>query len=237
MSLIAYHPPTMPAFDLLYGDDQLLVFNKPSGLLTVPGRAIEHRDSLALRVQRIWPEARIVHRLDMATSGLIVMAIGADAQRKLNRQFETRATAKTYHALIWGEPNTEQGTVDLPLRCDWPNRPKQMVDVEAGKPSQTDWRVLAKHGNYSEIELTPITGRSHQLRVHMLSQGHPILGDRLYAHDQALAMASRLQLHASTLSLYHPLTNEWLTFSAPCPFLGKPLAKVVDKQIGFIANN
>ncbi|GAA5216136.1 pseudouridine synthase [Corallincola platygyrae] len=237
MALIEYHPPTFPAFELIYQDDALLVFNKPSGLLTVAGKAIEHRDSLAVRVQRVWPEARIVHRLDMATSGLIVIALGADNHRALSRQFETRATKKTYHALIWGHPEQSEGTVDLPLICDWPNRPKQMVDHERGKPSQTLWRVIGEGEKHSEVELTPITGRSHQLRVHMLSLGHPILGDRLYAHEDALALASRLQLHASTLGLYHPISNEWLTFEAPCPFLGKPLPTSVDKQIGFVANH
>jgi tRNA pseudouridine32 synthase/23S rRNA pseudouridine746 synthase len=236
MALIQYHPPTDPQFVVLHQDQQLVVLDKPSGLLTVPGKAIEHRDSLAVRVQRVWPDARVVHRLDMATSGIVVMALGAESQRHLNRQFETRKTTKIYHALIWGEPVDDQGVVDLSLRCDWPNRPKQMVDPVQGKPSQTHWRVLRRLGSYSEIELTPITGRSHQLRVHMLSMGHPILGDRLYAHEQALAMAPRLQLHASELSLFQPTSNEWLTFSAPCPFLGKPLAPSADKQIGFIPN-
>ncbi len=219
MALLNYSPPMSPYIDILYQDEDILVINKPSGLLTVPGKAPEHRDSVINRVNMVYPTARIVHRLDMATSGLLILAMHKPAQSHLSKQFQARTTQKCYHARIYGTLETTSGTVDLPLICDWPNRPKQMVDHENGKPSQTLWRVLSKTSNTTTVELTPITGRSHQLRVHMLSLGHPILGDRLYAHAEALAMADRLQLHASELSIDHPVTNQRHHFVAPCPFL------------------
>ena len=202
----------------MFKDEHLLVLNKPSGLLTVPGKALEHKDSLELRVQRVYPTAKIVHRLDMATSGLLVMALDKDTHRQLSKQFELRQTRKTYIARVYGEVSGERGSVDLPLICDWPNRPKQMVCQQRGKPSLTHWRVLERNDNSTRMELTPVTGRSHQLRVHMLSLGHPILGDRLYAHSDALAMAQRLQLHAQTLGFTHPVTELPLELSAPVPF-------------------
>lgn len=207
-----------PYIDVLYQDQHIIVLNKPSGLLTVPGKAPEHKDSLELRVKRVFPTAKIVHRLDMATSGVIVMALDKDSHKHISQQFEKRQTSKTYHARVYGKMAEQQGTVDLPLICDWPNRPKQMVDHQRGKPSITHYQVLDTHDNESLVELTPITGRSHQLRVHMLSLGHPILGDRLYAHQQALGMATRLQLHASQLGFSHPVTGEPLNFSHPSGF-------------------
>ncbi|MCC2617946.1 bifunctional tRNA pseudouridine(32) synthase/23S rRNA pseudouridine(746) synthase RluA [Aestuariibacter halophilus] len=218
MALLHYNPPTTPYLQIVYRDDDLIILDKPSGLLSVPGKAAEHKDSLALRVARVWPEARIVHRLDMATSGLIVMALGKDNHRTLSRQFELRQTHKRYEARVWGVPQDTTGTVNLPLICDWPNRPKQKVDMDNGKPSETHWQVLARGNHQTLMSLTPITGRSHQLRVHMLSLGHPILGDRLYAHEQALAMAPRLQLHACELGLTHPRTGEDLHFHSPSGF-------------------
>jgi tRNA pseudouridine32 synthase/23S rRNA pseudouridine746 synthase len=207
-----------PYLNIVFKDEHLLVLNKPSGLLTVPGKALEHKDSLELRVQRVYPTAKIVHRLDMATSGLLVMALDKDTHRQLSKQFELRQTRKTYIARVYGEVSGERGSVDLPLICDWPNRPKQMVCQQRGKPSLTHWRVLERNDNSTRMELTPVTGRSHQLRVHMLSLGHPILGDRLYAHSDALAMAQRLQLHAQTLGFTHPVTELPLELSAPVPF-------------------
>tara|TARA_R100000687_G_scaffold83666_2_gene88333 strand:- start:11074 stop:11703 length:630 start_codon:yes stop_codon:yes gene_type:complete len=207
-----------PYLNIVFKDEHLLVLNKPSGLLTVPGKALEHKDSLELRVQRVYPTAKIVHRLDMATSGLLVMALDKDTHRQLSRQFELRQTRKTYIARVYGEVSGERGSVDLPLICDWPNRPKQMVCQQRGKPSLTHWRVLERNDNSTRMELTPVTGRSHQLRVHMLSLGHPILGDRLYAHSDALTMAKRLQLHAQTLGFTHPVTGLPLELSAPVPF-------------------
>jgi tRNA pseudouridine32 synthase/23S rRNA pseudouridine746 synthase len=207
-----------PYLNIVFKDEHLLVLNKPSGLLTVPGKALEHKDSLELRVQRVYPTAKIVHRLDMATSGLLVMALDKDTHRQLSKQFELRQTRKTYIARVYGEVSGERGSVDLPLICDWPNRPKQMVCQQRGKPSLTHWRVLERNDNSTRMELTPVTGRSHQLRVHMLSLGHPILGDRLYAHSDALTMAQRLQLHAQTLGFTHPVTELPLELSAPVPF-------------------
>lgn len=218
MALLNYQPPTDPYLDILYQDDDLIVLNKPSGLLSVPGKAEQHKDSLELRVKRVYPAARIVHRLDMATSGLMLMAMHKDSQRLLSMQFEKRKTSKTYLARIFGKPESDQGMIDLPLICDWPNRPKQMVDHQRGKSAQTHWRLLEHKDNISLVELKPITGRSHQLRVHMLSLGHPILGDRLYAHPAALAAANRLQLHAFKLGFSHPATGQPLQFRCDAEF-------------------
>lgn len=218
MVLLRYDPPTDPQFEVLYQDNSIIVLNKPSGLLTVPGRERIHWDSLSLRVQRVFPTLQVVHRLDMATSGVIVMALHPKAHRELNRQFRERETAKRYYAWVYGQPEQDSGSVDLPLCCDWPNRPRHMVNLEQGKPALTHWRCLQRLADRSLIELTPITGRSHQLRVHMLSMGHPILGDNLYAEGDALEMAPHLQLHAAELGFKHPRTKQWLQFSAPAPF-------------------
>lgn len=216
--LLVYEPPLSPYLDILYQDEQLLILNKPSGLLTVPGRLPEHQDSLELRVQRVFPQARIVHRLDMATSGIVVMALGADSQRHLNRQFEQRQTEKHYLARLEGKVPVRFGSVELPLICDWPNRPKQMVCFSRGKKALTHFEVLSQDEHSSFVKLIPVTGRSHQLRVHMQWLGHPILGDKFYASQQGLAAAPRLQLHAAYLAFYHPLDGRWLSFSCPCPF-------------------
>jgi len=218
MALLNYAPPLTPYLDIIYQDEDVLVLNKPSGLLTVPGKAPEHQDSLMLRVQRVYPTATIVHRLDMATSGILLMAMNKESHRHISRQFQDRLTHKRYRARVYGRLNSQTGSIDLPLICDWPNRPKQKVDFQRGKASQTLWRCLQQNEQDTLVELTPITGRSHQLRVHMLSLGHPILGDRLYAHEQALALAERLQLHACELAFQHPVTGETLHFHSTCPF-------------------
>lgn len=218
MALLNYNPPTTPYLEILYQDDDLLVLNKPSGLLSVPGKAPHHKDSLQLRVQRVFPSATIVHRLDMATSGILVMALNKPSHVGISRQFELRQTSKTYIARVYGQVAQDEGTIDLPLICDWPNRPKQMVDHERGKQAKTHWTVIGRAEQETLMELTPVTGRSHQLRVHMLSLGHPILGDRLYAHPKALAMASRLQLHAQQLGFSHPIGEQDLNFECPVPF-------------------
>lgn len=218
MALLRYDPPTDPQFDILYQDNSIIVLNKPSGLLTVPGRERVHWDSLSLRVQRVFPTLQVVHRLDMATSGVVVMTLHPKAHRELSRQFRERETAKRYYAWVYGRPEQDSGSIDLPLCCDWPNRPRHMVSMEQGKPALTHWRCLRRLDNRSLLELTPITGRSHQLRVHMLSMGHPILGDNLYAEGAALEMAPHLQLHAAELGFKHPRTKQWLQFSAPAPF-------------------
>lgn len=215
--LLEYRPPQSPYLDILYQDEALLVLNKPSGLLSVPGKALEHQDSLQLRVQRVFPTARTVHRLDMATSGLLVMALTLDAQRELNWQFERRQTQKHYIARLEGRLLTQAGTVDLPLICDWPNRPKQMVCFSRGKPAQTLFENIGYEENATRVRLTPVTGRSHQLRVHMQWLGHPICGDKFYgsAPDEK---TERLQLHAAMLGLRHPQTGQWLEFRSPAPF-------------------
>lgn len=213
-----YAPPLAPYLPIVYKDNDLVVLNKSSGLLTVPGRLSEHKDCLQNRVARVLPTATVVHRLDMATSGIIIMALNKPTHVAISQQFEKRKTEKKYIARVYGHVKQKEDSVDQPLICDWPNRPKQMIDHERGKPSLTHYKVLSYAENSTLVELTPITGRSHQLRVHMLSIGHPILGDRLYAHDKALAMATRLNLHAQMLSIYHPVTNEKITFTAECPF-------------------
>ncbi|WP_028240698.1 RluA family pseudouridine synthase [Stutzerimonas azotifigens] len=205
--------------EFVHRDDALLVVNKPTLLLSVPGRAEDNRDCLITRLQHNgYPEALIVHRLDWETSGLIVLARDPDSHRELSRQFHDRETEKAYTALCWGEPAQDSGSIDLPLRYDPPTKPRHVVDHEQGKHALTFWRVLERHGTFSRVELTPITGRSHQLRVHMLSIGHPLLGDRLYAHDEALQAHERLCLHASMLALTHPRTGERLRFESPAPF-------------------
>jgi len=213
-----YTPPQTPYLHIVYRDNDLIVLNKSSGLLTVPGRLPEHKDCLENRIKRVLPSATVVHRLDMATSGIIVMALNKPAHVAISQQFEKRKTQKQYIARVFGHVKEPQGVIEQPLICDWPNRPKQKIDHENGKPSTTHYQVLSYGDNSTLVELTPITGRSHQLRVHMLSLGHPILGDRLYAHTDALNMSNRLNLHAQTLSLYHPITNEFMTFSVEYGF-------------------
>ena len=175
---------------------------------------------MATRVQSRWTDALVVHRLDMATSGLLLFARGAAAQRKLSEAFARREVHKRYVAVVHGQVAADDGTIDLPLRTDWPNRPRQQVSAEHGKPSLTRWRVLARDPahNATRLELTPLTGRSHQLRVHLQAIGHPILGDALYAPADALARAERLLLHADALGFSHPFGSEWLTFESPAPF-------------------
>lgn len=213
-----YNPPADPWLNILWQDESIIVVNKPSGLLSVPGRAPEHKDSVMTRIQRDYPAAESVHRLDMATSGIIVVALTKAAERELKRQFREREPKKTYVARIWGRLEPETGMVDLPLICDWPNRPKQKVCFETGKPAQTGYEVLEYEENATRVRLFPVTGRSHQLRVHMLALGHPILGDRFYAHDEARAAAPRLQLHAEALSVTHPANGKPMQFTCKSDF-------------------
>jgi tRNA pseudouridine32 synthase/23S rRNA pseudouridine746 synthase len=215
MEIFNYCPPLTPYLEIVFQDDDILILNKPSGLLSVPGK--EHADCLQARVQRVFPMATVVHRLDMATSGLMVMALNKHAHRHISKQFELRETTKTYQAIVFDTVQQDAGAINLPLICDWPNRPKQMVDHEHGKKALTHWRVLERNTHTTRLELKPITGRS-QLRVHMLSMQHPIIGDQLYAHDQALDMADRLNLHAMFLSFRHPITEQTLNFESNVPF-------------------
>ncbi|SEQ18059.1 tRNA pseudouridine32 synthase / 23S rRNA pseudouridine746 synthase [Rosenbergiella nectarea] len=214
----AYHPPLEPWLHILYQDEHIIVVNKPSGLLSVPGRLPEHRDSIMTRIQRDFPGAESVHRLDMATSGVMVVALTKAAERELKRQFREREPSKTYIAQVWGQLLPDEGLIDLPLICDWPNRPKQKVCFETGKAAQTEWEVLERDAVSCRVQLKPITGRSHQLRVHMLAMGHPILGDNFYASPEAKALASRLLLHAERLTITHPVFGNSMTFKQPAEF-------------------
>ena len=211
-----YNPPMDPLV-IVYADDQVIVVDKPSGLLSVPGKTAGRSDCVELRLRAMHPETLLVHRLDCDTSGVIIFARSKAAQGFLGQEFEQRRSEKTYIARLWGRLMPDQGSVDLPLCTDWPNRPRQHVDHVNGRSAQTDWQVLGYEGDQTRVRLHPLTGRSHQLRVHMLELGHPILGDPIYATGAALAYP-RLMLHAQSLSLHHPTTKERITFSAECPF-------------------
>ncbi len=211
-----YDPPATP-LDVVYEDHALLVVNKPAGLLSVPGKGPHLADCLMARLQAAFPSVLLVHRLDRDTSGVMVFAQSPAAQRHLGLQFEKRQTKKTYVARVSGEMALRRGTVDLPLCVDWPNRPRQMVDHANGRAAITDWRVQRIEDGTTRVRLMPRTGRSHQLRVHMLSLGHPILGDPFYA-DGAARDYPRLMLHAEELRLRHPDGGRGMAFRVACPF-------------------
>lgn len=214
-----YCPPPHQGLSIVYEDEFLLVLDKPSGLLSVPGRGDHKSDCLASRVQQEYPNARTVHRLDLSTSGLIMMALGTKMHRALSILFQDRKVHKRYQAVVAGHPENEQGSVNLPLIVDWPNRPRQKVDFETGRPSLTNYRVLGHEGPNSRMELEPVTGRSHQLRVHMCELGHPILGDDLYGGERsAVEQNPRLLLHACRLELPHPVSGRTLAVESPPPF-------------------
>lgn len=214
-----YDPPLEPRLDVVYQDDDVLVLNKPSGLLSVPGRLETHKDCLQSRAQCQFPTATTVHRLDMETSGLIIMALNKPAHVHLSRQFEQRLTQKQYVARVFGQPLGHAGSIHAPLICDWPNRPKQMVDFVHGKPALTHWRVLRREDQTTLVALTPVTGRSHQLRVHMRFLGWPIVGDSLYATGAALSHAPRLALHSERLSIRLPNSPHEVEFNCPAGFV------------------
>ena len=211
-----YDPPTGP-IPIVHEDADLLVVDKPHGLLSVPGRGDHLRDSLLARLQAMRPEVLLCHRLDRDTSGIMVFALTKEAQRRMHRAFERKLVKKRYAARVWGAVAEAKGTVDLPLIVDWPNRPRQHVDHERGKPSVTDWAREAVEGGTTRMRLTPRTGRSHQLRVHMAEIGHPILGDPFYA-EGAAADFPRLMLHAEGLKFAHPITEKVLRLEVPVPF-------------------
>lgn len=210
--------PDVPDPEILYRDRHLVAVNKPSMLLSVPGRGPEKADSLATRMQALIPDARIVHRLDWETSGVMVLARGPGTLRHLNRQFARRQPAKRYQARVAGHLTCRRFAINRPLIKDWPNRPRQIIDFERGKPALTRGRVIARGNDWTHVELRPETGRTHQLRVHLQSLGHPILGDSLYADSQAYRAADRLMLHADSLTLRHPADGRLITFSCPAPF-------------------
>lgn len=203
---------------VVYQDEELLVLDKPSGLLSVPGRGADLQDCLSARVQSALPSALVVHRLDRDTSGLIVMALTKHAQRELSRQFAERTVEKRYAAVVFGCPIAAEGMIELPLRKDFEHPPRHRVDSIAGRAAQTAWRVIERHADRSRLEVQPLTGRSHQIRLHLATIGHPILGDNLYAHAEGLAMSPRLLLHAERLSLTHPANGRRMTWTAACPF-------------------
>ncbi len=205
-------------FDIVYQDDRLIVLDKPSGLLAVPGRGPELQDCLSARVQAMLPQALVVHRLDRDTSGLMVMALDPDAQRELSRKFAEREVEKQYVAVVFGCMTEECGTIDLPMRKDFDRPPRHMIDPVHGRPAQTAWRVVASFADRSRLEVQPLTGRSHQIRLHLATLGHPILGDNLYASDAARAIAPRLLLHAERLALSHPTDRRRMEWSSACPF-------------------
>ena len=211
-----YDPPQDP-LEILHEDADMLAVVKPAGLLSVPGRGEDLTDCLIARLAVVFPNVLLVHRLDRDTSGVMVFALTPHAQRSLSMEFETRRARKTYLARVRGKLEPREGTVDLPLTVDWPNRPRQMVDFDNGRPAQTDWQVIARDATTTRVRLFPLTGRSHQLRVHMLALGHPILGDPLYATGSA-AEYPRLMLHAEELRLRHPRTGVSMTFRSTVPF-------------------
>ena len=217
-TLLDYFPPLDPYLSVLYQDDDILVLDKQSGLLTVPGKDPSLWDCIEYRARKTWPTAGIVHRLDKDTSGVLVMALNKRAHGRIGSQFEHRKTTKAYIARVAGIIEADSGLVDLPLATDWANKPRQRVDYEHGRPSQTEWTVLEREADATRVRLHPLTGRTHQLRVHMKAIGHVILGDAFYGDAVTIAAADRLQLHASELGFTHPTTGEFRTFIAPTPF-------------------
>ena len=212
--------PGHDALAVLHDDAACIVVVKPAGLLSVPGRGEHLQDCVSSRVRSLFGDTLVVHRLDMATSGLMLLARGAAAQRTLSIAFAAREVHKRYVAVAAGRIEQDSGEIDLPLMADWPNRPKQKADREHGKPSLTHYRVLARDesAGTTRVELEPVTGRAHQLRVHLLSLGHPILGDALYAPPEVQARAERLMLHASALRFAHPVSGAPMAFESAAPF-------------------
>ncbi len=217
-----YDPPAEGAWAPVFFDEHLLIVDKPAGLLTVPGRGEHVQDCLIKRVNQHVPHALVVHRLDMATSGLVVFGLGKDMQKTMSQLFMQRQVHKCYEALVHGRPQPSGGLIDLPLIVDWAHRPRQKVDELNGKPSQTNYETIAHDAQteLTRLRLMPITGRSHQLRVHCLSIGHPIVGDTLYGPEARMPIdaTSRLMLHATDLWFTHPVTHEPLQVKSHCPF-------------------
>jgi tRNA pseudouridine32 synthase/23S rRNA pseudouridine746 synthase len=211
-------PHSQEEIRILYEDDDLLLVRKPDLLLSIPGRHPLNKDCLVTRLQQCYPSASIVHRLDLDTSGIMVIPLNKPAHAHISRQFQERRVEKSYHAIVYGLLAEDCGEIDLPIASDWANRPRQMICHERGRSALTRFEVLERGVDRTRVLLKPVTGRSHQLRIHMRELGHPILGCDMYAHPQALAMASRLMLHASTLAFEHPRTGQWLAGECPPDF-------------------
>lgn len=211
-------PHSQEAIRILHQDDDLLLVRKPDLLLSVPGRHPLNKDSLILRLQRDYPSASIVHRLDLDTSGIMVIPLNKATHAHISRQFQQRQVEKQYIAVVHGAVEQDEGEIDLPIACDWANRPRQVICHERGKNALTRYRVLERQADRTRMLLMPVTGRSHQLRIHMRELGHPILGCDMYAHEEALAMADRMLLHATRLAFEHPTTGEWLAGECPPDF-------------------
>ena len=212
----------MPSYSIkttvVFEDQHLIVLEKEAGLLSQPGLGSAQHDSLLARSLLDWPSARIVHRLDRDTSGLIVLALDAETHRKLSTQFAQRRVKKIYQAQIDGCPHGRSGTIDAPIRRESTRPPRYCVDFRIGKDAITHWVVTASRGSTTRVTLRPLTGRSHQLRVHMEYTGHPILGDPLYGTERSRGKLARLGLHASILALRHPHTKKWVHWTSPDPF-------------------
>lgn len=215
---LIYNPPLEPYVSVVYRDDDILVLNKPSGLLSVPGHDPRLSDSLATRVRMEFPNAQMLNRLDKDTSGLVLISLNKKSHAAIAVQFENRTIKKLYTAVVWGRMPDSEGLIDLPLAIDPENKPRRRVDHDNGKSAQTQWHVVEfPSPDVTRVHLIPLTGRTHQLRVHMKSMGHPILGDSFYAGDDALAASPRLMLHSEKLGFYHP-KGEDMIFTVPCPF-------------------
>ena len=214
-----YNPPTEPWLDTIYKDKDMIVFNKPAGILSVPGRDIERHDSMYSRLLEKYPNSHTVHRLDLATSGVIIFALRKEAERALKIQFQERETKKVYFARVFGHIKEDQGCIDFPLSKDVNNPPRHKVDLEKGKLCKTFYEVVSYGKQSTLVKLMPVTGRTHQLRLHMMAIGHPILGDDFYADPVALALSPRLLLHASQISIQHPYTKKMIRFKTDVPFI------------------
>jgi tRNA pseudouridine32 synthase/23S rRNA pseudouridine746 synthase len=211
-------PHSREEIDVLYADRDLLLVRKPHLLLSIPGRHPLNRDCLITRLRRDYPTASIVHRLDLDTSGIMVIPLNKPTHAHISRQFQRREVDKSYHALVYGGMAQDIGEIDLPIACDWASRPRQVICRKRGKPALTRFQVLERAGDRTRVLLQPVTGRSHQLRIHLSEIGHPVLGCDLYAHENALGMANRLMLHASALAFEHPATGRRLRGDCPPDF-------------------
>lgn len=211
-------PHSQEEIIILHEDDDLLLVRKPDLLLSIPGRHPLNKDCLITRLQERYPSASIVHRLDLDTSGIMVIPLNKETHAHISRQFQERRVEKSYEAIVFGVVDKDQGEIDSPIATDWPNRPLQMICHERGKSALTRFEVMDREKDRTRLLLKPVTGRSHQLRIHMRELGHPILGCDMYAHEKALNMADRLMLHATILAFEHPSTGEWLRGECPPDF-------------------